>query len=198
MYYLTEHMPRELSKLWAQVISPRPIALISTQNAEGIANIAPYNSYCGLATNPPMLAVSFSLRGGEPKNTYVNIQAAGEFVINLVPRFLAETMNKSAEGTEKEDDFARLGLTKIPTNVVTGARIGEAPAALECRVVSTMPLPPSHCDLVVAQVVGVFLRDEFVIEDGSFDPLAADLLASVGPEQYISLNGEVLSLPKTW
>ncbi len=198
MYYFTETMPRELSKLWAQVISPRPIALISTQSADGVANIAPYNSYTGLATNPPMLAVSFSLRDGGPKNTYANIKVTGEFVINLVPRFLADTMNRSAEGTEKEDDYARLGLTKVAASVVTGTRIGEAPAALECRVISTLPLPPSQCDLVVAQVVGVFLRDEFVNEDGSFDPLAADLLASVGPEQYISLNGEVLHLPRTW
>jgi flavin reductase (DIM6/NTAB) family NADH-FMN oxidoreductase RutF len=199
MHYIAENITREVNgKLWAALIAPRPLALISTQSAGGVPNIAPYNSYAGLATYPPMLGVSFSQREGGDKNTLANIKATQVFVINLVPRYLADIMNQSAEGAAREDDFARLGLTAIQAETVNCPRIGESPASIECRVTSIFELPPSKCELVAAQIVGVYLRDEFVTESGGFDPMAADLLSSVGAEEYLSLNGETLHLPKTW
>ena len=199
MHYKTEDIPREVNgKIWAALIAPRPIALISTVDEGGTPNIAPYNSFAGLATYPAMLGVSFSQRDGADKITLANIKVTREFVINLVPRFLAQEMNTSAEGTDKADDFARLGLTSAPSETVKAPRIGESPAALECRVTDIHGLPPSKCEFVVAQIVGVYLRDEFVTDSGGFDPMAADLLASVGAEDYFSLNGDTLHLPKTW
>ncbi len=199
MHYIAEDIPREVNgRIWASLIAPRPLALISTQSASGVPNIAPYNSYAGLATYPPMLGVSFSKRDGEDKHTLENIKATQVFVVNLVPRYLADIMNQSAEGTAIEDDFARLNLTPIQAKTVNCPRIGECPASIECRVTSVFQLPPSKCELVAAQIVGVYLRDEFVTESSGFDPMAADLLASVGAEDYLSLNGETLHLPKTW
>jgi flavin reductase (DIM6/NTAB) family NADH-FMN oxidoreductase RutF len=200
MHLITDDISRELNgKLWASLIAPRPIALISTRSADGVPNIAPYNSYAGLATHPPMLGVSFSgAKGGGDKHTLANIKSTGVFVVNLVPRFLADIMNKSAEGADAEDDFARLSLSAAPAETVDCPRIVGSPASLECRLVNTMPLPPSRCEFVVGQITGVFLRDEFVREDGTFDPMAADLLTSIGAEDYLSLNGESLFLPKTW
>lgn len=199
MHYKADELDRELNgKLWACLIAPRPIALISTQDAQGLPNIAPYNSYAGLATYPPMLGVSFSQNKGQDKHTLANIKATGVFVINLVPRFLAEIMNTSAEGMDKEDDFARLGLSRADADTIHCPRIGESPASLECRVAGIMALPPSKCEFVAAQIVGVHIRDEYLKEDGAFDPAAADLLASIGAEDYVSLNGDTLHLPKTW
>jgi len=199
MHLTIEELPRNLrGTIWACLIAPRPIALISTQDGSGIPNIAPYNSYSGLANNPPMLGVSFSRRGDEEKTTLINIKETGVFVINLVPRFLADIMNKSAEGTENVDDFDRLGLKRAEAKTIACPRIVESPASLECRLINTVPLLPSRCELVVAQIVGVTIRDEFYTSENGFDPLAADLLASVGAEDYISLNGEALHLPKTW
>ncbi len=199
MHLTIEQLPSKLrGTLWASLIAPRPIALISTQDAQGVPNVAPYNAYCGLANFPPLLGISFSQREKADKNTLANIKATGEFVINLVPRFLAETMNQAAEGTEHLDDFARLGLTRAECEVVKCLRVVESPASMECRLVNTMLLPPSKCEFVVGQIVGVFMRDEFVTSDSGFDPLAADLLASVGAEDYLSLNGDTLHLPKSW
>ncbi len=199
MHYIAEDIPREVNgKIWAALIAPRPLALISTQSALGVPNIAPYNSYAGLATYPPMLGVSFSQREGEDKHTLENIKATQVFVINLVPRYLAEVMNQSAEGTAVEDDFARLGLTAIQAETIDCPRIGECPASIECRVTDIFALPPSKCEYLAAQIKAVYMSDEFVTESGGFDPMAADLLASVGAEDYFSLNGETLHLPKTW
>jgi len=216
MHLTTEQLPKNLrGTIWACLIAPRPIALISTLDAQGVPNIAPYNSYSGLANNPPLLGVSFSRRGDEEKTTLANIKETGVFVINLVPRFLADVMNTSAEGIDKEDDFKRLGLTReegidkeddfkrlgltrAEAGTISCPRIGESPASLECRLLNIVPLPPSRCEMVVAQIVGMTIRDEFYTPENGFDPLAADLLASVGAEEYLSMNGESLHLPKTW
>ena len=199
MHLTIDQIPRGMSgKIWAALIAPRPIALISTRDENNVPNIAPYNSFSGIANHPPMLGVSFSQRDGGPKNTLANIKATGEFVINLVPRFLADIMNQSAEGKGKEDDFTRLGLTRTASHTVDCPRVGESPASLECRLIAIYPLPPSTCEYVVAEIVGVHIRDEFVVNDQGFDPMAADLLASVGAEDYLSLNGETLFLPRTW
>jgi flavin reductase (DIM6/NTAB) family NADH-FMN oxidoreductase RutF len=199
MHRTVEQIPRSVSAtLWAALIAPRPIALISSQNGAGLRNIAPYNSFCGLATHPPMLGISLSRRHGERKQTGANIAETGVFVVNLVPRFLADIMNEAAQEVEGMDDFERLNLTAEPGVTVDCPRIAESPASLECRLTAVHALPPSACEFVVAEILGVYIRDEFVTETGGFDPLAADLLASVGAEDYLSLNGETLFLPKIW
>jgi hypothetical protein len=63
---------------------------------------------------------------------------------------------------------------------------------------AVVPLPPSDCQLVTAVITSIELRDEYVRSDGTFDAMAADLLCSVGAEDYISLNGEHLHLSKSW
>ena len=199
MHITTDKLPRHLSgKIWACLIAPRPIALVSTQDAAGVPNIAPYNSYAGLATHPAMLGISFSQRDGADKIPLANIKETGVFVVNLVSRALAEQMNTAAEGTEHLDDFVRLGLTRALAESINCPRISESPASLECRVSQILPLPPSECQFVTAEIVAVTLQDEYMSSDVGFDALAANLLASIAPEDYVSLGGEKLFLPKTW
>ena len=199
MYLPADQIPRDLNgRLWAQLIAPRPLALVSTQDGAGVKNIAPFSSYAALSNYPPLIGLSFGLRPDDAeKRTLVNIRESGEFVVNLVPRYMAEIMTQSASHGEPEDDFFRLNVTPAPSETVAPPRIVECPGALECRLLQIVALAPSKCEFVVAQVIGVYLRDEFASDEG-FDPMAADLLASVGVEDYISLNGEVLTLPKTW
>ena len=76
MHLTIEQIPSKLrGSIWACLIAPRPIALISTQDAQGVPNIAPYNAFCGLANFPPLLGISFSRREDEDKNTLANIKA---------------------------------------------------------------------------------------------------------------------------
>ena len=179
-------------KLLASVVSPRPLAWITSRGTDSeIVNIAPFNSYCGLANHPPLIGVAFSERDGGPKDTFRNIEETGEFVLNVVTRRLADTMNESAREAGREtDDFARLALSPAPIDGASVPRIAESPAALSCRVESIVDLPPSKCRLVVALVVGAFVAD-------GYDPLKSDVLASVASLQYASLR-DAFSLPKVW
>lgn len=190
-YTLEEISYEERGALLASLIAPRPLAWITSRNGQGKLNIAPFNSYCGLASTPPLVGVSFSERDGGPKDTLANIQATGQFVLNVVTRALAEKMNESArEAGRGTDDFERLGLTPAPMPVGEVPRIAECPAALACRVETVTDLPPSRCRLVVARVVAAYLEE-------GFDPVENDVLASVGPLRYASLR-DPFTLPKVW
>jgi flavin reductase (DIM6/NTAB) family NADH-FMN oxidoreductase RutF len=167
------------------------VAWITSRSPSGVVNIAPFNAYAALANAPPLVGVSFSARDGGPKDTLANIEAAGAFVLNVVTRELAETMNESArEAGGDTDDFARLGLTLADVAGVDVPRIAESPAALACRVETVVPLPGSKCRLVVARIVGAFVADRF-------DAIGAQVVASVGPLRYATLAGE-WTMPKTW
>ena len=181
----------ERGRLLASIVSPRPLAWITSRDRGGAVNIAPFSSYTGLANDPPLVGISFSERHGSPKDTLANIESAGEFVLNVVTRDLAERMNESAREAEPGcDDFLRLGLVGAPIDGVGVPRIAASPAALACRVESILSLPPSKCRMVVARVVGAYLVD-------GYDPLESDVLASVGALRYASLR-DPFTLPKTW
>ncbi len=179
-------------ELLANVVSPRPLAWITSRAGKsGPVNIAPFNSYTGLANNPPLVGVAFSERDGGPKDTLANIEASGEFVLNVVTRPLAEGMNESAREMGRDsDDFVRLGLTEAAINGVSVPRIAEAPAALACVVEQIISLPPSKCRMVVARVVGAFVAD-------GYDPVTSEVLASIGPLRYATFTGD-FTLPKVW
>lgn len=77
-------------------VAPRPIAWVTTQNAHGHVNAAPFSSYNYVATDPPMLAINIAERGDNQKATARNITASGEFVVNVVTEDNMELMHKSA------------------------------------------------------------------------------------------------------
>lgn len=181
----------ERGRILGSVASPRPLAWITSRCPNGAINISAFNSYTGLANDPPLVGISFSERKGEPKDTFANIAGSGEFVLNVVTRGLAESMNESArECGRGTDDFARLGLEPAEIAGVTVPRIAASPAALACVVEGIVPLEPSKCRLVVGRVVGAFLAD-------GYDPVASALLASIAPLEYATLS-DPFHLPKTW
>ena len=159
------------------LVAPRPIGWISTLDATGQANLAPYSFFNAVAKSPPMVmyASNGSKLGrgegkdGEGKDSVANIRATGEFVCNVVSYRLRERMNASSGPFPAgEDEFARAGLAKAASRVVAPPRVAEAPAALECRLWRLLELPGRDNVLVLGEVVGVHI-DEAVIADGLVD-----------------------------
>src|SRR5580692_12236375 len=104
----------------ASLVTPRPIALVTTINADGRVNAAPFSFFNLLGANPPICAFAPGDReNGTPKDTALNIRSQHEFVVNLVDEGIAEAMNKCAASLpygESELDFA--GLHTAPSTVV--------------------------------------------------------------------------------
>ncbi len=53
---------RQIYKLMTGIIVPRPIALVSTVDSRGIANLAPFSFFTGVGSVPPTVLFCPTLR----------------------------------------------------------------------------------------------------------------------------------------
>lgn len=170
------------------IVAPRPIGWISTLDAQGRRNLAPYSFFNGVCGSPPM--VMFSSEGF--KHSAENARETGEFVCNLVTHGLRMAMNETSAPLPKgEDEFLRAGLDWAASRTVRAPRVAASPAALECRTLSVTELMDMHGastnrHLVVGQVTGVHIDDAF-LTDGLFDTAKAQALARCGYMDYASV-----------
>jgi flavin reductase (DIM6/NTAB) family NADH-FMN oxidoreductase RutF len=163
------------------IVAPRPIGWISTVDAAGRPNLAPYSFFNAFCEAPPIVGFS----SGGRKDSQRNAEATGEFVVNLATRRQAEALNRtSAPLPPGVSEFEAAGLAAAPSRLVRPPRVAEAPAALECKVVLVLPLKdldgrPTASTLVLGQVVGVHIARAF-LEGGVFDLVAAGTIARCG------------------
>lgn len=158
-----ELAPRDRYKLIVGSVVPRPIALVSTCDAQGRANAAPFSFFNAVCDDPPLLAIGVnSSAPGHIKDTARNIRASGEFVVNLVDEALAPRMNACGVDFGPEvNEFEVAGLTARPGVKVRAPWVGEAPIAFECRRRATLELAIER-NLVLGEVVYMHVRDDLV------------------------------------
>jgi flavin reductase (DIM6/NTAB) family NADH-FMN oxidoreductase RutF len=158
-----EHASRAYAILVSLVV-PRPIAWVTTLDANGVVNAAPFSFFNVLGANPPIVGFSPGDRpNGAPKDTALNVRFGHEFVVNLVDESVAEAMNLTAATLPHgQSEIAHAGLTTAPSSVVKPPRIAEAPTSLECTEWGTLQIGGNR--LVIGLVKRVHLREEL------FDP----------------------------
>lgn len=130
----------ERYKLMASLIVPRPIALVTTLGADGVANAAPFSMFNMLGEDPPILMLSINkLTGGRLKDTAANILARREFVVHISDEPMAAKMHACGEAFPSHvSELAAVGLTPVPAHSVAPPRIAEAPVAFECVLHETL------------------------------------------------------------
>ena len=153
----------ERYKLLSGLVTPRPIALVTTRNAEGGDNAAPYSFFNAFSEEPPLVVLGLQARGGGMlKDTTENIRRTGEFVVNLVDEAIAEAMNVcSVDFPPGISEIEAAGLSTVACEAVGPGRIAEAPVSFECRRVVTLELGPMR-SLVIGEVVWLHVRDGLV------------------------------------
>ncbi len=144
----------------ASLVTPRPIAFVTTLSADGKVNAAPFSFFNLLGAQPPILAFAPGDRDdGTPKDTALNIRATHEFVVNLVDEAIAKAMNQCAAALPYgENELQHAGLHSAPSSLVKPPRIVESPASLECIEWGTLQIGNNR--VVVGLVKRVHLRDE--------------------------------------
>jgi flavin reductase (DIM6/NTAB) family NADH-FMN oxidoreductase RutF len=150
-------------KLLTALVVPRPIALVTSVGPEGVVNAAPYSFFNLFSQDPALVVLGIERREGPvQKDTGRNIEATGEFVVNLVDEDLAERMNLCAVDFPPEiSEVEMAGLSLAPSATVRPARLAEAPAALECKKLVTL-LPGGGRELVVGEILAVWVRDALI------------------------------------
>ncbi len=98
MFYRPDQPDAPRTGLLNALVLPRPIGWISTVDADGRPNLAPYSFFNAVAYRPPqvMFAATGPHEHGGLKDSLANIQATGEFVVNLATWALREAVNASS------------------------------------------------------------------------------------------------------
>jgi len=146
-------------RLLTALVVPRPIAWISSLDADGVGNLAPHSFFNVACANPPI--VSFASVGG--KDTLANVEATREFVVNLASEPLMRQVNDSSARFGPEVDEAEaLGIALEPSDLVAPPRVVDSPASLECVLHSTHELGDST--LVLGRVVAITVQSEVLVD----------------------------------
>jgi len=178
------------------IVTPRPIGWISSLDAHGRANLAPYSFFNACGDAPPMVMFSHSGRKSraEPvKDSVANIRETGEFACNIVSQALKDAMNLTSGTYQPEvDEFDLAGLTKAPGKAISAPHVAEAPAVLECKVIRILDDLPNWREharniMVIGEVVGVHI-DDAALKNGRVDVLSFHPIARMGYMDYTTVT----------
>ena len=154
--------PRDRYKLLVSTVVPRPIALVTSLNENGVVNAAPYSFFNAMGSDPPIIAFApGDVAPGVPKDTARNIANTGEWVVNLVDEDLAAAMNICATDFPSEiSEIEAANLATVPSLQVLAPRIATAPVSLECKHHTTLQIGRNR--IVIGEVVQLHIRDELI------------------------------------
>lgn len=177
-------------------VSPRPIAFVSTVNANGQPNLAPYSFFNVFSSNPPIAVFSSNRRVSDntTKDTLHNVKETGECVINAVTYDIVRQMTVASVGYDADvNEFDKAGLTPIPSDLIRPYRVKESPAHMECKVREIIPLGEhgGAGHLIVCDVVRMHIA-EAVIEGDRIDPHKMDLMGRMGRAYYVRASGDAV------
>jgi len=185
-------------RLLTNFVGPRPIALVTTVDAQGCANAAPMSFFNVFSHEPPILILGIQTRpDGTVKDTVANIRRSGEFVVHMVDMSIARQMILTGLDLPSDvDEIAFSGLTSVPSLQVSPPRIAESPCAMECTVLNLLDY--GRRTIVLGQVVQMHVRDDCLDERRRYvRPDTYQPIARLHADNYIvSDNQFVLAEPE--
>lgn len=194
MDLISEELTTEqIYRLMTGLIVPRPIAWVTTLSPAGKVNLAPFSAFTFLSTQPPMIGISIAQRQGGPKDTARNIDANGEFVVNIATEDLAGFVHGSSRelpGDISETEL--LGIGVAPSRAVSVPRLAIVPAAMECRLERTIEFGDLRTLLVVGRILRFHVRED-LLGDGKIPTDRLRPLARIAGPRYSKI-GEILEM----
>ena len=168
------------------LVTPRPIAWVTTLSKSGVVNLAPFSFFNAFGANPPVVVFSPTLkRDGGKKDTLINIEANGEFVINASTEQHADLINMSSKMLlPDESEVDMTGLSTLQSEKVKPPRLADVPFALECKVMQIIPVGTGaiSANLVIGEIVMMHIDDAVLDPKGQPDPRKIKAIARLGGE----------------
>lgn len=180
-------------RLLCGIVTPRPIAWITSVDKNGVVNAAPFSSYNYVAHSPPMLAVNIGSRAGALKDTARNIESSREFVVNVATIDNMELMHQtSAEFAPGQSETQALGVALLPSIHIKPPRIAVSPVQMECRLEKVVRLGRLNT-LYIGEVLAFHLSSR-VYDGRHVDSVKMQPIARLGGPYYAAL-GEIFERP---
>ncbi|KAJ5158115.1 FMN-binding split barrel-related protein [Penicillium coprophilum] len=160
-------------KFLISAMVPRPIALVSTQSADGkTTNLAPFSYAQVINHDPPLFTIGFSGSMERAKDSLKNLNETGECVINIISEHFIEAANStSINAPYGFSEWETSGLHQAGTSVVKPARVKESIVSIEGKLVELKEfesrVTPGKKSGVLAIIEGVrfWVRDDAINEE---------------------------------
>lgn len=188
---------KDVHNLLLGSVAPRPIALVSTVDENGVNNLSPYSFFNVFSSNPPVAIFSSNrrVRDNTTKDTLHNCMVQKECVINVVNYDIVQQVNlASAEFAPEVDEFVKSGLTPVDCEVVGARRVKESPVSLECEVRDILHLGEEGGagNLIMCVVKRIHVAEHVLADDGGIDQEAIDLVGRMGKKWWVRASGDAL------
>lgn len=188
-----------LYKLLTGLVIPRPIGWISTNDENGINNLAPFSFFNVVGEDPPHIMFSTVRTGNKNKDTLNNVLTTKEFVVNLVTEDLVEQMNLTSNNVASDiDEFQLANLTPIPSQTIKPMRVGEAKAHFECEMVHHYFLE-NHSNggacVVIGKVKMIHVNEEILLDNFKINLETYKPVARLAGSNYSKL-GEIFTIKR--
>lgn len=190
-------------KLLTGIVVPRPIALVSTIDRNGVVNLAPFSAFCHSGVNPPTVlfcpalrvpgSSDLSLHPDLRKDTLRNVEETGEFVVNVVNEAIAAAVNDTAAEVPPEvDEFQLAALTAIASEAVRPPRVAESPAQMECKLLQVIYVSraPGAGVIVLGEVVRFHVRED-LFENFLIDPAGLDAVGRMAGNTWVRTRDRI-------
>lgn len=153
-----------LSPNQREQVLPLPVALVSTVDAAGVRNVAPWSNVTPILRPLDELLLASWLK----RDTLANIRSTGEFAVSIPPVELAEEVMVCARNYPPEvDEFDVSGLQPRPCERIAPPGVEGCLAWMECTLVEE--ICRERFSLVVGRVLRLEADDRFFNERGEMD-----------------------------
>ncbi len=171
-----------------RAIAPRPIAWVSTISPDGIANLAPFSYFNGVCSKPAALSICPVNRAdGSKKDTVINIESNGQFVVNVVPFSLAESMLATASELAYEAcEFDHADVPSVESKVVSAPGVASSPIRFECELMQIVHVGegPLAANLIIGKVLLIDIDESVLNDREKIDPALVDAVGRMGGMDY--------------
>lgn len=189
---------RENYKLLIGSIIPRPVAVVSTQSADGIVNIAPFSFFNIVSSEPVILSLAIQRKEGELKDTARNLLATKEAVVHILDQTNVQEANKTAALLPADQsELTVSGFTTTTSKTIAVPGLKEASVRLETILHQHVPIKKDQqttADLLLLEVVGYQIAED-VYQDGKIDPRALQAVSRLAGNSYATI-GEIFDIKR--
>jgi flavin reductase (DIM6/NTAB) family NADH-FMN oxidoreductase RutF len=185
-------------KILTSTIVPRPIAWVTTVSKDGVRNAAPFSFFNAMSKEPPLLAIGIMAdSNGRMKDTARNILDTREFVVNLVSRAAANSMNlTSIDAPFDVDELVLAKLGTVPSLKVKPERIAVSPVSFECRLHT--PIELFNQLIALGEVVQAHVADDFILDPEKFyvDTPTMHLIGRMHGRGWYATTDDLFQMPR--
>ncbi|HZK75402.1 MAG TPA: flavin reductase family protein [Candidatus Kapabacteria bacterium] len=191
----------EFHRLLVGGVAPRPIALVSSMDAERRSNLSPFSFFNVFGVNPAVLTFSpaYSGKTGNAKHTMLNILETRECTVSIVTYNMVHQISLASAPYERGvDEFVKSGLTKLRSVKVAPPGVAESPFVMEARLLHHIDFgkQPGSANLMICEVVMLHVNESVLMEKGGIDPILIDQVARLGGPYYTRAKRGLFMLPQ--